>query len=222
MPLPDDIPFDEGVLLGGDTLGVANHALTKTGLHPEDTVGVIGCGPVGLGFVSLLAFKGVRTIVVEMSPYRRDLATRAGAANVIDPTASDALAAIRGLTGGKGVDLGIDASGTNSGVNLGLDAVRKEGRFVFAGAGREATINPWRQFLEKEVTAYGVWYFVDRDYYALIDCYQQGLRVGALITHRFHLDEAPAAYQLFSQGETGKVIFMPRDTLDARAGSSQS
>src|SRR3712207_7692133 len=46
MPLPDDVPFDEGVLLGGDTLGVANHALTKTGLNLNDSVAVVGCGPV--------------------------------------------------------------------------------------------------------------------------------------------------------------------------------
>lgn len=211
MPLPDELPFDEGVLLGGDTLGVANHALAKTGLHPGDTVAVVGCGPVGLGFVSLLCFKGVRTIAVEMSPFRRDLAARAGAAEVIDPASTDARLEIRGLSGGKGVDVGIDASGSDAGVNLALDAVRKEGRFVFAGAGHKATINPWKQFLEKEITAYGVWYFVDRDYHALLDLYRQGLRVGSLITHRFHLDNAPAAYHLFSRGETGKVIFVPED-----------
>lgn len=210
MPLPDDLPFDEGVLLGGDTLGVANHALTKAGVRSDETVAVVGCGPVGLGFVSLLGFKGVRTIAVEVSPYRRDLAARAGA-EVIDPAASDALAAIRELTGGKGVDLGIDASGADAGVNLALDTVRKEGRFVFAGAGRKATINPWKQFLEKEITAYGVWYFVDRDYQALLDHYRQGLRVGSLITHRFHLDDAPTAYDLFARGQTGKVIFVPAD-----------
>jgi threonine dehydrogenase-like Zn-dependent dehydrogenase len=210
MPLPDEVPYDEGVLLGGDTLGVANRALAKAGIQPTDSVAVVGCGPVGLGFVALLSFKGVRTIAVEVSPYRRQLAAQAGAAAVIDP-ATDALAAIRELTDGKGVDLGIDASGTDPGVNLALDVVRKEGSFVFAGAGREATINPWKQFLEKEITAYGVWYFVDRDYQALLELYRQGLRVGQLITHRFHLDDAPIAYDLFSRGETGKVIFVPED-----------
>jgi 2-desacetyl-2-hydroxyethyl bacteriochlorophyllide A dehydrogenase len=210
MPLPDDISFDEGVLLGGDTLGVANHALTKAGLRTEETVSVVGCGPVGLGFVTLLGFLGVRTIAVEVTPYRRELAARAGA-EVIDPTATDALAAIRELTGGKGADLSIDASGADAGVNLALDAVRKEGRFIFAGAGRKATINPWSQFLEKEITAYGVWYFVDRDYEALLDLYRKGLRVAPLITHRFHLDDAPTAYDLFARGETGKVIFVPED-----------
>jgi 2-desacetyl-2-hydroxyethyl bacteriochlorophyllide A dehydrogenase len=209
MPLPDDLLFAEGVLLGGDTLGVAFHALARAHLRPRETVAVVGCGPVGLGFVRLLSFYGMRTIVAEPGPYRRELARRLGAETVIDPNGSDALAAIRELTGGRGVDVGIDASGSDAGVNLGLDATRDEGTFIFAGAGRTATINPWSQFLEKELTAYGVWYFVDRDYYGLLDLYRQGLDVSALITHRFPLDEAATAYDLFARGETGKVLFVP-------------
>jgi threonine dehydrogenase-like Zn-dependent dehydrogenase len=208
MPMPDDLPFDDGVLIGGDTLGVAYHALSRIGLRPRDTAAVVGCGPVGLGFVRLLSFYGVRVIAAEVSPYRRALAQRAGADCVIDPGAGDGLAAIREATGGRGVDVGIDASGSDAGVNLALDATRIQGTFIFAGAGRHATINPWSQFLEKEVVAHGVWYFVDRDYDGLLDLYRQGLQVADLITHRFALDDAPTAYDLFARGETGKVVFL--------------
>lgn len=210
MPLPDDVPFDDGVLVGGDTLGVAYHALSKVKVGPRETVAVVGCGPVGLGFVTLLGFLGVRTIAAEVNPYRRALARRLGAAAVVDPSDTDGLAMIRELTGGRGVDLSIDASGSDPGVNLALDATKKQGTFVFAGAGHTATINPWKQFLEKEIVAYGVWYFVDRDYFGLLDLYRQGLKVDGLITHRFPLEEAPAAYALFARGETGKVLFEPR------------
>jgi threonine dehydrogenase-like Zn-dependent dehydrogenase len=208
LPLPDELPYDEGVLIGGDTLGVGFHALAKVGLRPRDRVAVVGCGPVGLGFVRLLSFYGVQTIAAEVSPYRRALALRAGAASVVDPSDGEGLAALRESSGG-GVDIGIDASGTDAGVNLALDATRDEGRFIFAGAGRKATINPWSQFLEKELVAYGVWYFVDRDYYGLLDLYRQGLQVTDLITHRFPLDDAAQAYDLFDRGEAGKVIFEP-------------
>jgi 2-desacetyl-2-hydroxyethyl bacteriochlorophyllide A dehydrogenase len=209
MPLPEDLPFDQGVLIGGDTLGVGFHALSRVGLRPRDTVAVVGCGPVGLGFVRLLSFYGVRTIAAEVTPYRRELARRAGAESVVDPSAGAGVSALRELTNGRGVDIGIDASGTDGGVNLALDAVRDEGRFIFAGAGHKATINPWSQFLEKEITAYGVWYFVDRDYFGLLDLYRQGLTVAELITHRFPLDDAATAYDLFARGETGKVLFVP-------------
>jgi threonine dehydrogenase-like Zn-dependent dehydrogenase len=56
-----------------------------------------------------------------------------------------------------------------------------------------------------------VWYFVDRDYYGLLDLYRQGLDVSALITHRFPLDDAATAYDLFARGETGKVLFVPNE-----------
>jgi 2-desacetyl-2-hydroxyethyl bacteriochlorophyllide A dehydrogenase len=212
MPLPDDVPFDEGVLIGGDTLGVAFHALSKICLRPRDTVAVVGCGPVGLGFVRLLSFYGVRTIAAEVSPYRRELARRLGAERVVDPSTDDGVATLREIGGGRGVDVGIDASGTDAGVNLALDATRDEGTFIFAGAGHKATINPWSQFLEKEVVAYGVWYFVDRDYFGLLELYRQGLGVADLITHRFPLEEAAAAYSLFDRGQTGKVLFTPNGT----------
>ncbi len=209
MPLPDDIAFDLGVLLGGDTMGVAYHTFTKVKVGPKDTLAVVGAGPVGSGFIALLKYFGLRTFVAEISPYRQELARKIGADEVMDPTTTDFVAVVRELTGGKGVDVGIDASGKDAGVNLGLNVTRKEGRFVFGGAGHEATIHPWRQFLEKEVTGYGVWYFTDEDYFGILDAYRDGLLVNSLLTHRFHLKDASEAYELFAAGKSGKVVFMP-------------
>jgi threonine dehydrogenase-like Zn-dependent dehydrogenase len=211
MPLPDDIPFDIGALLGGDTIGVAYHTFNKVKPKPRDTVVVVGVGPIGSGFVAMLNYLGLRTIVVEISPYRRELVKGYGVEHVIDPTQTDALAAIRELTGGKGADVAVDATGKDAGVNLALNATCKEGTFIFAGAGHEASINPWEQFLEKEIVAYGVWYFVDADYFGILDAYRQGLSVDGLLTHRFHLEEAQAAYDLFSTAQSGKVVFVPKE-----------
>jgi threonine dehydrogenase-like Zn-dependent dehydrogenase len=211
MPLPDDVPFDEGVLLGGDTLGVAYHAVSKIKVGPRETVAVIGCGPVGLGFVALLSFLGIRTLAVEVRPYRRDLAGRIGADAAIDPTETDAVEAIKEWTGGRGVDVAVDATGTEAGARIGLDATRKQGRFVFAGGGDRVSVNPWKDFGEKETTAYGVWYFVDRDYAEVLDLYRRGLKVSNLITHRFPLAEAQTAYDVFDRGESGKVLFVSDD-----------
>jgi threonine dehydrogenase-like Zn-dependent dehydrogenase len=128
------------------------------------------------------------------------------------PSTDDGAATLREIGGGRGVDIGIDASGTDAGVNLALDVTRDEGTFVFAGTGQKATINPWSQYLAKELTAYGVWYFVDRDYFGLLELYRQGPGVSDLITHRFPLEEAAVAYSLFDRGETGKVLFTPNGT----------
>lgn len=207
MPLPDDIPFDVGVLLGGDMLGVAYHAFAKVRLSPRDKVVVVGGGPVGLGFLAMLHYLGLETMLVEPSAYRRQLAADSRMAYTLDPGNDNVSDAIQERTHGTGADVVVEASGTDAGVNLGLNVTRPKGTFIFAGAGREAKINPWTQFLEKELTAYGVWYFVDADYYGILDIYRKGLQVASMLTHRFALHEATEAYQLMDQALTGKAVF---------------
>jgi threonine dehydrogenase-like Zn-dependent dehydrogenase len=212
MPLPDDIPFDLGVLLGGDTLGVAYHAFAKVKPAPRDVVSVVGVGPVGLGFVAMLDYFGLETIVVEPSAYRRQLVQAYGVAHVIDPTTTDPVEAVKDITHGRGTDISIDSSGKDAGVNIALNLTRKQGTFIFAGAGREAHINPWKHFLEKEIVAYGVWYFVDADYTGILAAYRDGLRVQEMLTHRFHLPQAQTAYDLMAAAQMGKGIFVPQTT----------
>jgi threonine dehydrogenase-like Zn-dependent dehydrogenase len=205
MPLPDHIDYETGVLLGGDTLGVGARGLRQVPVRPRDRALVVGAGPVGLGFVTLLAHMGVETIVSEPSEYRRAIVEKMGAAT-IDPTKGETFDQLMAVSGGRRMDLTIDASGRRDGVVFALEAVKPLGQMIFAGAGREAQINPWSHFLAKEVSARGVWYFTDQDYYVLLDLYEKGLRVDHLITHRFALPQAGTAYGMFAAGTTGKVV----------------
>jgi threonine dehydrogenase-like Zn-dependent dehydrogenase len=156
----------------------------------------------------MLKHLAVETILVEVSSYRRELAASMGVAHCFDPNTTDVLAEVRNLTSGEGADTVIDASGTDVGVNLGLSLTRRQGRFIFAGAGRSAHINPWAHFLEKELTAYGVWYFTDVDYFGILDAYRKGLDVAPLLTHRFALNQAAEAYRLMDEAMTGKAVFV--------------
>lgn len=216
MPLPDDVDYETGVLLGGDTLGVASRALAHIPLRPRDRVLVAGAGPVGLGFVTLLQHFGLETIVSEPSAYRRKLVEAMGA-KTIDPSTGNPLDQLMALTGGQRVDVGIDASGRGDGVVLALESIRPLGQMIFAGAGREATINPWAHFLEKEISARGVWYFTDEDYYRLLGLYRKGLDPKSLITHRFAIDDAATAYRDFAQAVTGKVVLHANGNPGARS-----
>jgi threonine dehydrogenase-like Zn-dependent dehydrogenase len=79
LPLPDDIPFESGVLLGGDFVGTGYRAIKRLGVVATDTALVVGAGPVGLGVVSILRFLGLKVLVSEPSAYRRDLVSKLGA-----------------------------------------------------------------------------------------------------------------------------------------------
>jgi len=206
LPLPQEITWGEGVLLGGDTIGTPYHALYRLGLNAADTAAVFGCGPVGLGAVTLLRFFGARAFTVEPIAYRRELACQLGPEVGIDPTAEDTVARIKGLTEGRGVDVALDCSGVAATTGMALDSAAIHGRVAFIGEKQEAAIRPSPQFIRKELTAIGSWYFTGADYFRILGLYKRGLHASGLITHRFPLEEADRAFAIFASGQSGKVL----------------
>lgn len=208
LPLPPEITWVEGVLLGGDTIGTPYHALHRLGVSAVDTVAVFGCGPVGLGAVTLLHFLGAQIFAVEPIAYRRQLACQLGANVGIDPAAEDAVARVKALTDGSGVDVALDCSGVAATTGMALDSTAVHGRVAFIGEKSEATIQPSPQFIRKELTVIGSWYFTGADYFRILGLYQRGLDVSGLITHRFPLKQADQAFATFSSGQSGKVLML--------------
>ena len=72
---------------------------------------------------------------------------------------ADAVEAILGLTGGRGVEVAIDCSGNPAGQNTALDAAGKLGCVAFVGESRATQINPSDQVIRKLLTVVGGWYF---------------------------------------------------------------
>jgi 2-desacetyl-2-hydroxyethyl bacteriochlorophyllide A dehydrogenase len=207
VPLPDDIDWDAAVLLCGDTLGTPYHALKRLGgVNAAETAAVFGVGPIGIGCLVWLKFFGLRTLVSEPSPYRRELAVSLGADLVLDPAAEDVVARIKSETGG-GADVCLDCAPVAQTLNDALDAAKVYGRVGFIAEKRSATIKPSDQVIRKELSMAGAWYFTNAEFFEQVEFYRRGLSLDGIITHRFTLDEAPEAYRLFRAGETGKVVF---------------
>ena len=76
---------------------------------------------------------GARVILVDPLPLRRAAAEKIGVDVTVDPSAGDAVAKVLELTGGKGADLVIEASGHDSSLAAVLDYVRTGGRVTFVG-----------------------------------------------------------------------------------------
>ncbi len=82
-PLPDDVPWEVGVLITGDALGVPYHTATKLNRDDVSTIAVFGLGPVGLGNVMFQTHLGRSVIGIDRSPERVELARQLGAAHTI-------------------------------------------------------------------------------------------------------------------------------------------
>lgn len=208
LKIPDDMDWDTGVLVAGDAMGVAYHLTRRVGVQAHDTVAVFGCGPVGLGVIALWSFLGARVIGVDMSPYRLDLAAKVGAWKTVAAGRSNTLDRLRKLTGGAGPDTCLECTGKPAAVGMAFEAARKGGKVGLVGEQDQATFNPSRDLIHKELTVYGAWYFRLSEFAGMVELCRHGLQPRKVVTHRFPLEQAQQGYDLMARQQCGKVLFV--------------
>jgi threonine dehydrogenase-like Zn-dependent dehydrogenase len=163
MALPEGVS-PERFIGGGCGLPTAMHALERAEVMLGDNVVVQGSGPVGLSAAILAQLAGASQVIVLGAPQLRlEMALATGADKVInieeyDPQAR--LERVRELTGGRGADITIEATGVPSAVREGMQMTRDNGRYVIVGqytdAG-EVTINPHYDINRKHLEIRGTW-----------------------------------------------------------------
>ncbi|MGH2681455.1 MAG: alcohol dehydrogenase catalytic domain-containing protein [Actinomycetota bacterium] len=112
IPMPPALPLRSGCLLGcGVSTGVG--AATQTAkVWPDARVAVIGLGGIGLAALQGARIAGAeRLIAVDVASAKLEWATRFGATDTVDASRVDAVAAVRELTQGSGVDFAFEATG---------------------------------------------------------------------------------------------------------------
>lgn len=212
-PLPDDVPWEVGVLITGDALGVPYHTSTKLRSEDIHQIAVFGLGPVGLGAVLLQTHLGRQVIGIDRSPERLELARRLGAVQTILAEGdTDVPARVRALTDGRGADVCIEAAGVPVTAKQCFAAVRTGGTVVFNGEQPSVELSPSEDFIRRDITAVGSWFYHFHEYADMLALFRDGLPVGSLITHTFPLAQAADAFNVM-EGKSGKVL------LDYRAGA---
>src|SRR5437868_2134332 len=108
--VPDNVS-DDVALFAGDVMGTGYHAVSAGGVRPGDSVAVLGLGPVGLCAVqSAIAAGAGPVLAIDMVPERLDVARGFGG-TPLHLTEDSPRDLARELTGGRGVDVAIDAVG---------------------------------------------------------------------------------------------------------------
>lgn len=123
-PVPDGLT-DEQVLMCPDIMSTGFGGAESGQIRIGDTVAVFAQGPIGLCATAGARLKGATTIIaVERVPERIAMAKRLGADHVVDFSAEDPVEAIRRLTDGRGVDVAIEALGTQQTFEAALRVLR--------------------------------------------------------------------------------------------------
>jgi L-iditol 2-dehydrogenase len=210
FPLPDALSFADGALL--EPLGVALHAVDLAHLRPGMTVGVFGCGPIGLLVLQVARLAGAsRLIATDLGSRPRRLeAARARGAETVVATGGDESGTILELTGGQGLDAAVEAAGENAAVEAAVGAVRPGARVVLAGipAGDHISI-PASPARRKGLSLL----FSRRMKHTYPRAIQLALTaqvdLGSLVSHRFSLDETQTAFAAAARRQGLKVVVEP-------------
>jgi threonine dehydrogenase-like Zn-dependent dehydrogenase len=206
-PVPGELS-DEQVLMCPDIMSTGFGGAEHGGVRTGDTVAVFAQGPIGLCATLGARLRGAaRVIAVEGIPARMELARRMGADEVVDYHDGDPVAAILALTGGRGVDVAIEALGTQATFEGCLRVLRPGGTLSSLG------VYSGKLSLPVDAFAAGL-----GDYRIVTTLCPGGkermrrlmemVRTGRadlrpLVTHRFPLDRIEEAYRLFSHQEDG-------------------
>lgn len=144
----------QGALI--EPLGVAWHTAGRCMVEAGQTVAIHGAGPIGVGVFLTLRRRGVETIIIEPSPARRAVLAALGARSLLDPTACDAISAIRDLTGGLGAHASVDAAGVPASFRAMLHGTRVDGTAVVVAIHHHPLVIPPFDLLMPEVKLTGV------------------------------------------------------------------
>ena len=214
-PVPDGLT-DEQVLMCPDIMSTGFSGAERGGIQIGDTVAVFAQGPIGLCATAGARLLGATTIIaVESVHARQEMSRRLGADHVVDFRACEPAGEIMRLTDGRGVDVAIEALGTQATFEAALRVLRPGGTLSSLGVySRDLNIPvaPFASGLADMTIVTTLCPGGKERMRRLMSVLATGrLDLRPLVTHRFSLDRIGDAYDLFGNQRNGvlKVAITP-------------
>jgi S-(hydroxymethyl)glutathione dehydrogenase / alcohol dehydrogenase len=209
-----DIPFDRAALVGCGVLTGVGAALRSSGMRAGQTVAVFGVGGVGLSIVQGARIGGARQIIaVDQFDSKLEMAKGAGATHTVKSTEGDPVKAIRGMTGGLGVDHAFEAVGNAKLCRQAIESLAVRGTATIVGVlPPDALIEfPWlaiRPECKVQTSRMGSNQF-RTDIPNYLEFYRQGrLDLDGMISRRGRLSDINDAFRAMKAGEVARTVLM--------------
>jgi L-iditol 2-dehydrogenase len=209
--VPGDLLSEEGAII--EPLACSIHAVNLARIELGDMVVVSGLGAIGMGILQVARLKTPQLLVgLDVDDGLLKVARQLGADAVFNPLRDDVPIELGALSGGRGPDVFIEASGSVASLSAGLEMVRKAGRLVVFGVyGHEAKLdfNLVSEFKELEILG---GHLSPNTYPLAIEYLSEGLiDWKAMVTHTFPLAQFEKAINVKSQlGVTSiKTLLIP-------------
>ena len=186
-PLPDNL--SETIASLTEPLACSLHAVRLAQARPEQSLLILGAGPIGLFALIAARAEGIQRVYIsDLSESRLEVARQWGASETIHVGERDVLTAIQDITPG-GVDTVIDAVGATATRSQAVQAVVPGGNVVFIGLHDETSMLAANYLVRQEITVRGSFSYDQGDFKRAFDLLAQGL----LNTGTDWLEERPLA-----------------------------
>jgi len=206
-------PAASAGLLGCGVMAGVGAAINTGAVQRGESVAVFGCGGVGDAAIAGAELAGATTIIaVDISDTKLEWARKFGATHTVNSAETDAVEAIKGFTGGFGVDVAIDAVGHPKVFEQAFYARDLAGRVVMVGVptpDMEITL-PAIEIFGRGGAIKSSWYgdcLPSRDFPMLVDLYLQGrFDLDAFVSETIGLDDVEAAFEKMHKGEVLRSV----------------
>lgn len=200
--IPDDVPWEQAAWI--EPVNTCYKAVHNLHLESDETVLVVGQGPIGILLASLAHRAGATVLTSDLYPERHALAAQFGLHLPIHAGQEDVIATAKKQTEGRGADVVIVAVAGNALIRPAMEAVRPGGRVLLFAATQhsETVIDPAAICMDEKTLLGSYSSSVDiqtEGAQLVLDGYRNGFDLTRLISHRFPLEQAPEAIALASE-----------------------
>jgi (R,R)-butanediol dehydrogenase / meso-butanediol dehydrogenase / diacetyl reductase len=187
--LPDEVSDLEGAVV--EPAAVAAYGVERAGVTGGDVVLVTGAGPIGILSAMYASAAGASAVIIsEPNKNRSALAEKLDIGFVVDPTTGALEDLVAELTGGDGVDLAVECSGSTPGLSSCVTQTRKRASIVQTGLHTKPATLDAMALSEKDLTLYGSWCWNTTDWPRIIRLIATGqYPVAKAVTAEIPLDD---------------------------------
>ncbi len=209
--IPDGVPFEQAAFV--EPVNTVLKGVKMLNVASDDTVLVIGQGPIGIMHAVLAGRSGARVLTSDLYPERHAIAARYGLRNAIHAGTENVVERVLAETDGRGADAVILAVGGTALVRTAMDAARPGGKvMLFAQTQRgEVTIDPAAVCVDEKTllgsysSSFGI---LDEVTETVFGGYGTGFDLTQLISHRYPMEKAVEAIEVASHPKPDSMKIM--------------
>jgi L-iditol 2-dehydrogenase len=211
--LPESITFEEGTFF--EPLSACTHAvLEHSGIKPADIVMISGPGSMGLSVMQVVKALGAVVILVGTSidKKRLELGKKLGADFIINVNEENQEKLVMELTHGKGADVVMECSGSQSAVNSGIKLLKSEGTYTQVGLFTKPVNMDLDSVVYRKLKIESSIGFIRESWERSIELVRIGkINVKDLISHKLPLTDWKSGFEICENKNGLKVLLTPVD-----------